>query len=231
MNNMDNIKWVIDAIDNRIKLALKTQKFETSNNGVVKSISSDKKSAIVTICGEDKECKVNPTCNVNVGDVVRVIYIQGSTNNLWIDGGSTKQVHPSSGVTNITESSRNGYINVDSKELKVYVPPFNEGFLGKNTDYISNTQVITAWNYTNTKGGFIRLNFIINSKTDTNIIISIDGVNVLSNANIYNSFNIIQIDDSNNNYVLEGIFPFKDTVSITNNAIPFNIQGMSYINN
>lgn len=91
INFMESCKTLIDAIDKRIELALKNCKYEYSDTGKVLSISSDRKSASVEIGGEAKTCKMNPTCNVSVGDIVRVIYLQNNQKKAWIDGGSTPQ--------------------------------------------------------------------------------------------------------------------------------------------
>ena len=88
---MNGCKTLIEAIDKRIELALKNCKYEYSDTGKVVSISDNRKTAMVEIRGEAKTCKMNPTCNVSVGDVVRVIYLQNNTKNGWIDGGSTSQ--------------------------------------------------------------------------------------------------------------------------------------------
>ena len=88
---MNSCKTLIEAIDKRIELAFKNCKYEYSDTGKVISINDNRKTAMVEIRGEEKTCKMNPTCNVSVGDIVRVIYLQNNTKNGWIDGGSTSQ--------------------------------------------------------------------------------------------------------------------------------------------
>ena len=85
---MNGCKTLIEAIDKRIELAFKNCKYEYSDTGKVISISDNRKTAMVEIRGEGKTCKMNPTCNVSVGDIVRVIYLQNNTKNGWIDGGN-----------------------------------------------------------------------------------------------------------------------------------------------
>ena len=88
---MNSCKTLIEAIDKRIELAFKNCKYEYSDTGKVISISDNRKTAMDEIRGEAKTCKMNPTCNVSIGDIVRIIYLQNKTKNGWIDGGSTSQ--------------------------------------------------------------------------------------------------------------------------------------------
>ena len=101
---MNGCKSLIEAIDKRIELAFKNCKYEYSDSGRVVSIAEDKKSAMVEIRGEVKTCKMNPTCQVNTNDIVRVIYLQNNTKNGWIDGGSTSQEINRNVLTGIIKS-------------------------------------------------------------------------------------------------------------------------------
>lgn len=99
---MDSCKYLIEAIDKRIEIALKNSKFEHSDTGRVVSIADDRNSAMVDIRGEVKSCKMNATSNVSENDIVRVIYLQNDTKRAWIDGGSTSQINKDS-IKNIVK--------------------------------------------------------------------------------------------------------------------------------
>ena len=101
---MNGCKTLIEAIDKRIELAFKNCKYEYSDTGKVISVGDNRKTAMVEIRGESKTCNMNPTCNVSIGDIVRIIYLQNNTKNGWIDGGSTSQEINKNVLTGIIKS-------------------------------------------------------------------------------------------------------------------------------
>ena len=96
MNQMDETKkqqckkMLFNIVNSLAQNKVNKAEYVKINRGAVKSISEDKRKAIVTINGNDRTCKMNPTYNIKVGQVVRVECENNDKNRLYISSSSSE---------------------------------------------------------------------------------------------------------------------------------------------